>query len=245
MNDKHAKIIERIKKLLALATSSNQNEAEIAAKMAYDLLARHNISMASVDREKHFTEEMAGKASKAMQCEELAVAEIVSNFFHVRGIFGRRRVSMEIKLDVRSVWVSQISYVGEAHNVEIACYVHDFLLRSFKECWKAYSMANLSKGRGVKKSYILGLKTGLARKLMEQRSNMEQKEGLVLVEDSDLDKFMKEKDLKKKRSEKDVDNGEAYRQGMVDGNMITIAAGVESKRQTPQVGQTLKLGGSL
>jgi hypothetical protein len=39
-------IVERIKKLLALATSSNENESTAAAEKASLLLAQYNLSLA-------------------------------------------------------------------------------------------------------------------------------------------------------------------------------------------------------
>jgi len=43
------KLIDRVRKLQALATSDNQHEAEAAAKMASDLMEKHQLSMSEVD----------------------------------------------------------------------------------------------------------------------------------------------------------------------------------------------------
>lgn len=44
------KVIDKIRKLLALATSSNENEAALAAAKAQDLLLKHNLDMARIER---------------------------------------------------------------------------------------------------------------------------------------------------------------------------------------------------
>src|SRR3712207_287418 len=43
------RVVERIKKLLALTSSQNPNEAALAASKAQELLFRHNLSMAMVE----------------------------------------------------------------------------------------------------------------------------------------------------------------------------------------------------
>ena len=44
-----APIIEKIKKLLALANSSNEHEAALAASHAQRLLSEHNLAMADIE----------------------------------------------------------------------------------------------------------------------------------------------------------------------------------------------------
>jgi len=44
----HQKVIERIRKLLALAQSANENEAQAAALKAQELLAEHNLREADL-----------------------------------------------------------------------------------------------------------------------------------------------------------------------------------------------------
>lgn len=46
------KIIERVRKLLALATSSNEHEAALAAAHAQRLLAEHNLAMADIETQR-------------------------------------------------------------------------------------------------------------------------------------------------------------------------------------------------
>ena len=45
------RIVDRVKKLLALSTSANPHEAALAAAKAQELLFRHNLSMAMVEAE--------------------------------------------------------------------------------------------------------------------------------------------------------------------------------------------------
>lgn len=49
VNTTTAPIIEKIKKLLALANSSNEHEAALAAGHAQRLLSEHNLAMADID----------------------------------------------------------------------------------------------------------------------------------------------------------------------------------------------------
>lgn len=48
MEEDKAKVIERVRKLLALSSSPNEYEAALAAEKAHTILAQHNLTMASV-----------------------------------------------------------------------------------------------------------------------------------------------------------------------------------------------------
>ena len=49
----HEKLIDRVKKLLALATSSNEAEAQAAANKAHALLAEHKLTLADLPDDEH------------------------------------------------------------------------------------------------------------------------------------------------------------------------------------------------
>jgi hypothetical protein len=51
MNKSRMDIIEKIQKLLALATSDNENEAQMAAKRAQELLLKYNLKLTDVELE--------------------------------------------------------------------------------------------------------------------------------------------------------------------------------------------------
>src|SRR5690242_8255836 len=61
MTDDREKIISKIHKLLALATSDNVNEAEIAAAKAQDLLIEYNVEQSELD------EHIGSKSEKVIE----------------------------------------------------------------------------------------------------------------------------------------------------------------------------------
>src|SRR5262249_6000995 len=72
--------IDRIRKLLALAGSSNQHEAEIAMRKAHELMLRHNVETTGGDYEvRHL-----GDPEKRISGVESDVAGLLAEFFFVK-----------------------------------------------------------------------------------------------------------------------------------------------------------------
>lgn len=120
-------IIEKIKKLLALADNSGATEGERdnALRMAHGLLAKHNLDMAEViasqqceGREKHMNETWG-----MLWCRVLSLH--VSKLFFCRYYYGAKVNGTR----------SQHFFVGKASNVVTAALMADYLIHSIlKEC---------------------------------------------------------------------------------------------------------------
>lgn len=57
--DKKEQVLEKVRKLLALATSSNEHEAVLAAERAHSMLVAHNLSLRDVEKDKGHTTNFA------------------------------------------------------------------------------------------------------------------------------------------------------------------------------------------
>lgn len=231
-------IIKKIQNLLALANSSNENEASLAANMANKLLTKHNLSLQQIQkREKTFGSNRIETGKRRFASELTYVSSLVEEFFFVRIIHSRHRDFMG-KLSNYTMLV-----IGESHNVMIAEYVIEFLSRSFKENFKNYRKAT---GCPIssKKSYYYGLFAGLHKKLKESVQTVQAETGLVLVPDADLDKHIRDNfnNLKTSKEKGRLTDSAAVQQGKEDGQKINIARGMGGGKPNPSVGQTLKLG---
>jgi hypothetical protein len=242
-------IIDKIQKLLALANSSNENEAKSAASMAQALLTKYNLTMKEVDKSSQSYTSKAFETNKRRQDTSARyIQTILKTFFFVEIINTKKPVKVYedvcgIKFE-KTVYENMYLIFGEPHNVEIAQYIYDFLDNSFKVLYRDFAKKNKT-GKGSRVSYYYGVYAGLYDQLKQTKTKVEQEVGLVVVEDKDLTDFIsqsigKTKSLVKKTQTEDKN---ALNQGYKEGQSLKIAKGLGGGDQDQQLGETLKLTG--
>lgn len=174
------KVLERIRKLLALAGSANQHEAELAMKKAHELMLRHNVESAAVARQYHVLH--LGNPEKRGNRVEAAVLSLLAELFFVKVIsvpvyvprLGKRGTAYEIS--------------GTRANVDMAEHVYTFLLATADRLWaENRTDVRVRSGRD-RLSYQAGVIGGFRDKLLADRVAL-RGTGLVWVGDADLDRF--------------------------------------------------------
>lgn len=249
MNKKQ--IVDKIQKLLALASSSNENEAKTAASMAQSLLVKYNLTMTDVeeDPEQKYHSEFVDTGRQRFDPAWKFIQSLLRDFFFVEIVQTKKRV--RIDKDTVTYWdstkvVNCYVMFGQPHNVEIAKYIRDFLMRSFAELFKDYRKRTGAE-LGSRNSFYMGLFSGLHEQLKTTRQKVENETGLVVVEDADLKDFI-DKNLGKVKSSPSKyvvsNDSQAMAEGYEAGKNLSIARGLgggsESKKE---VGQVLRLGG--
>src|SRR5689334_15056227 len=156
------RVVERIKKLLALTASQNPNEAALAASKAQELLFRHNLSMAMV--------EAATEGGNS--------AYVADRFDSGGWMDWRRRLLAAV---ARNNFCRGVSYqgtrdvgiVGEPHNVLVVKHLYAFLVRELMRLaeLEAAEQPGLSPddARSWKRSFFQGAVRTIAHRLTEQR----------------------------------------------------------------------------
>lgn len=185
------KLVQTIKKLLALANSPNEHEASRAAEKAHALLVKHNLDLQEVKEGPTRDYLRQGVAECTFQrTVEKYVAEVLEEHFFVRWTIHRRKGPRWGKNASISTWYTRaICLIGTPANVEIASYVRAFLVDKFYELWLVYKREN-DVAPKFEQSYYSGLARGLNLKLTAQRHRIESERGLVLVGDKALDEFV-------------------------------------------------------
>ncbi len=159
------RIVERVRKLLALSTSQNPHEAALAAAKAQALLFRHNLSLALVEADLEpgrgdrsaFINERFDSGGRMHWRRALLGAIARHNFCRGVSYSGTRDVGI----------------VGEPHNVAVVKDLYAFLVREISRLADLGAAGNPDLDpEGVpawKRSFYLGAARTIARRLAEQR----------------------------------------------------------------------------
>lgn len=221
-------LIAKIKKLMALGTSSNEHEAKRATEKAQELLVKHNLTLQQVDGLAKEYKKTPVDTILRYKKEHSYVLDILEKFFFVKASFGK---SWNEKASEgnrrRNCYDTHINLIGTPANVEVAHYVYAFLVHTFKELWKAHQKET-KKDIRYRTPFMLGLRSGLWDKLEETRYKVQNEMGLVVVKDPALEKHMVEV-LKIKGAKAETKNTRDYETelaGMEQGKKIQIAKAV-------------------
>ncbi len=176
--------LSRIAKLLALAESPNQHEAQAAMNQARRLMLKYNLTEIAQEARATHHARYLGKATGRVNEAERVLSSLLSTHFFVDVIW----VSVWRPKEGKPGTVLEV--MGTAANLEIAAYVYDFLLHTAEQLWKAHQRAHQIQGNRDRRAFIAGVMYGFQDKLKwEQRRAAT--EGLVWVGDPALTDFAK------------------------------------------------------
>ena len=172
------RVLDRIRKLLALAGSDNQHEAEMAMKRAHQLMLRHNVEHVPTGYEvRHL-----GDPRRRTNRVEADVVGLLSECFFVKVI----RVPVYVAREGRRGAVYEIA--GTHANVEMASHVYAFLLATADRLWRENRNDERVRSGRDRLAYQSGVVRGFRDKLVAERKEL-RGTGLVWVGDSQLDRF--------------------------------------------------------
>jgi hypothetical protein len=121
------KIIDKIKKCLALSSSSNEHEAAAALRQAQKLMAAHGISDLDLQAAEAAEKRSRAGAVKYPANWEAALADKIAEAFGCRLIFGRSVVDA-----ATWVYAGDWVFIGTGAAPEIAAYAFEVLFRQAK-----------------------------------------------------------------------------------------------------------------
>ena len=179
-----ARIIERIARLLALAESPNQHEAEAAAAAAQRLMLKHNLEVRRDAAARGYGFRHLGPPTGRVTEAERILAMVIGKHFFVEVIW----VPVYRPLDGKRG--SVLEACGSEANLEIAAYVHDFMRATAERLWSDHRAAHAIPGNRDRRVFLAGVMTGFAEKL--GHSAVKHKaEGLVWLRDADLASYLR------------------------------------------------------
>jgi uncharacterized protein DUF2786/SprT-like family protein len=177
------KMVARISRLLALAESPNQHEAEAAMAAAQRLMLKHNLDVVRTNTAREYGYAHLGRPTGRVGEHERLVAMILGKHFFVEAIWvpvyrpreGKRGSLLEI--------------CGTPSNLAIAEYAHGFLHGTAERLWTDHKRAEGLSDR-ERRTFLAGVMTGFADKLARQDATS-RASGLVWVKDGDLGGYLR------------------------------------------------------
>lgn len=210
------RVIEKVKKLLQLAQSSNVHEAELATMKANALLLRHNLDcIQSCDDGPLYMDRVL--IQKKKDAKMVAVYEILKHFL-VRPVIssGKGQCCLEIS--------------GTQTNVKLAVYIAHFLDKELDHLWQESKAEYALQGLRAKNSFLLGIARGFNLKMESSKHDLSvaDQKSLVSVE-KNLDAKIRQiyGRLSSSRSDHQTDE-RAGAVGIMKGRSLTIRQGVET-----------------
>ena len=179
-----SRVFQRVSKLLALASSANQHEAELAMSKAQDLMRAHNIASMQANTPRGYGFRQLHAPTARIFEHERWLAAIISDHFFVQVLWVQ---SYDAKRGTQGR-VLEIS--GTPENLAIAEYVHGFLLQTADRLWLQHKAEQGITKNKDRQRFRIGVMRGFKEKLEAQQVKSEQT-GLVWVEDADLQAYFR------------------------------------------------------
>ncbi len=217
------KILDKVHKLLALAQSPNEHEAQNAMTKAHELLLKHNLSLLDVQTKLNYIYKQIGTVGRRNPIKSI-ISSILCKFFFVEAIwtFGYDQHKN------RSGQVLEI--YGTPENVEMAEYVYDYLQTISELVWDEYKKREKINGNRHRRTFIYGLLDGFYNKL-DSRTVENQSKKLVWKGDPRLNEFYRRRNPRRVCSSSRYSNScqDAYDSGKNQGENLVIHKGIHGK----------------
>lgn len=228
MNDK---MIDRLKKLLALAgNNSSQEEANLAMAKAQELAIENGIDLALIgnlsdEEADDITKEVIDMGQR-LPTVNVYVTNILTKFFDVRVLTSGNRQKGRFLI-----------FIGKKSSIVTAKYIYTWLSETMVRCWKSYYSKNPCESLSNKQSYLFGFYTGLVDKLVQNKMVVESSK---LSTDADknnyavacvkastkLEKFIQNEFTNVRQTSKDINvSAFSFNHGKQDGTNCNIAKG--------------------
>jgi hypothetical protein len=225
--EEHNKMVDKLQKLLALATSPNENEARLAMDKAAELMEKYSLSMADVNengnskpdhiREQMTREDIPGLGSRKVNWESLLANSIAM-------AFDAKLVTMPYatwKDGEKRDW--SLSFLGFKADVEMAIWLHLYIRRSISRLSsKGYKDIN---GRNNFAHGMVSSVHGRLQEMYKRRNEISDCKALVVVKTDAVKKFTTEHfpSLKKGTRTQITGDRSAYYNGIEEGKKLNLS----------------------
>ncbi len=163
------KMLDKVRKLLALATSSNEHEALSAMKRVREIYARHSLEQVELEDKSQFRQLVIPLNSKRIETYQKKIMGILVGHFFVQ-VIASQSYDVALGKTTRSLEI-----IGTRESVLMAEYVYYFLMQQSQNIQDKEITSRVSRS-----SYRLGLLQGFSEKLSSQENQQKNPDTNVL-----------------------------------------------------------------
>jgi len=241
-----AKIIDKVKKLLALAKGTNyEGETAMAMNRARELLAKYNLSMTDIEEKQAAEENPEERLATSITAGswQTSIASIVTQYYNCEYFYrivrggGRSRRGKRI-----------ITIVGMPTEVELAEYtlisivdqVDKMMRKARKKLRKEREANGLNRqNRADSSFYTRGYAIGIVKYLRDSLKKQVEEEkcrALVLVKNPKVRQYMNSLNLKLTRPRPfHPSSAKGFNDGYRDGKKVNVRRGIKGRGEGPAI----------
>lgn len=217
------RVLEKIRKLLALAGSANEHEAEIAMRRAHELMLRHNIEHAKSSTASTYEVRQLGEPHKRANGVDLDIVGLLTEFFFVEVI------RVPVYLPETGDHADVFEVIGTTANIDMALHVFAFLRATAERLWQENRGDSRVKSGRDRRAYQSGVVRGFREKLVftspryarPSKTATESTE-LVWVDDAKLDAFFRARYPRIRRRRRSLPMSGAHAAGREAGRTVIL-----------------------
>jgi hypothetical protein len=222
-------VLRRITRLLALAESPNVHEAEAAMNEARRLMLLHNIDAAASAEAKGYSFRHVGEVKGRTEASERILAGILARHFFVSVIW----VPSYVAVTARRGRVLELC--GTPGNLDVAGYVHGFLLGTAERLWRDHKRAAGIRSDGERRRFMAGVMIGFDEKLAAGAQES-RREGLVCRADVAREEYLHRRYPRRtSRTGGGIERTPAYEEGRQAGRRIVLQRPVPTGPESPRM----------
>jgi hypothetical protein len=234
IDSENMRMLDKVRKLLSLARSGNENEAFLAMHKANELIEKYNIDRIEKDKAAKFVYAIIHHKKKRIENYQRRICLILREHFFVDVVYS------SLYDPTACQTYRTIELLGTVENVRIAEYVYYFLMNQMEILWKAHQRKAPAPAFRNKRSYRLGVLKGfhdkLDRQARERRRPYQPETGgpktmsaLICSEDKAMNAFVKMRfpRMYRYRTRQAMVHQGTYQAGLHDGKRLNIHKGIE------------------
>jgi hypothetical protein len=220
------RVLEKIRKLLALAGSANEHEAEIAMRRAHELMLRHNVEQAKSSTTSTYEVRQLGEPQKRATGVDLDIVGLLTEFFFVEVI----RVPVYVPATGDHADVFEV--IGTTANLDLALHVFEFLRATAERLWQENRGDSRVKSGRDRRAYQSGVVRGFREKLVltspryarptPGAARSEQSTELVWIDDDKLEAFFRARYPRIRRRRRSLPMSGAHAAGREAGRTVIL-----------------------
>ena len=211
------RVLRVLKKVLSLASSPNEHEAQSAVNKARRLLLEYNLDIVELDRERGFSCRSLGPVKARHASHEMWLPMILHEFFFVEVLWSPTYEPL------RDREGSVLQTYGTPANLDMAEYVYSFLTQLLEQLWAGYKERQGLSGERQRQSYYVGVLQGVYGALREQEQQIHASQALVWKGDLRLQEYYRYLNPRvRTRKGGGVAATPAYQDGVEEGRRVRI-----------------------